>query len=49
MTGARERGGQTEEFLWAGRGLQTNSLPPLSRGTPSQARESDEGLVLLTQ
>jgi hypothetical protein len=44
MTGARQRGGQTEEFLSAGCASVTNSLPVTrSRDrTPSQARESDD-------
>jgi hypothetical protein len=41
MTGARQRGGQTEELLDAGHASAMNSLPAAYRGgTPSQARES---------
>jgi hypothetical protein len=47
MSGARERGGQTEEFLRAGLASSTNSLPVAHARPYSLASEGEQ--VLLTQ
>jgi hypothetical protein len=41
MPGARERGGQTEECLWAGRARFTNELPPPAVAGYSLASEGE--------